>query len=129
MKTTRSARQGNRQRVTRASGVLSLALAVGLSALPGVAGAEGETDEAVVLDAKIVGQLGKEEKARLDAAVTRALDEAQLQVVPPPNRDAILSGEPELRDCFWSECQDRIGRLLSAKAVLSQTWEVKRDDV
>lgn len=90
--------------------------------------AEGEqTDEAVVLEPKVEGELTRAERARLDAAVTRALDEAQLQVVPPPNRDAILAGEPELHDCSSAECQDRIGRLLSAKAVLTQKWQVRRD--
>lgn len=84
----------------------------------------GEEGLAVVLESKVEGALGVDERGHLEAAVVDALRGAQLQVVPGADREAILDGEPELRGCRTDECQDRIGRLLSAQTVV--TWELKR---
>ncbi len=74
---------------------------------------------AVVLEPKIEGQIPREDQQRLLSAVTEALRSAQLQIVPSADLSAVLEGEPELANCRTEECQDRIGRLLTAQSVIS----------
>lgn len=81
---------------------------------------------AAMLEPKIEGDLTKEEQLRLETAVTEGLRRAELDVSPPMEREAILSGEPELRGCRSEDCQERIGRLLGAQSVLTHTWQFQR---
>lgn len=117
----RETRVKHRWAAWRRAGLVVAALGM---MLHGGAARAGEEGLAVVLEPKVEGALGGDEKGHLEAAVVDALRGAQLQVVPGADREAILDGEPELRGCRTDECQDRIGRLLSAQTVV--TWELKR---
>jgi hypothetical protein len=97
-----------------------------LCCLLGRAAAAEEKGLAVVLEPKLEGSFTQAEQARLEAAMAQGLKAADLQALPSADREAILSGEPELRGCRTDECQERIGRLLSAQAVLAPIWEVRR---
>ncbi|MCS6913084.1 MAG: PEGA domain-containing protein [Myxococcales bacterium] len=79
---------------------------------------------ALVLEPKLEGPFRPKDQARLELAVVEALRSTDLQVVPPSDRQAIEEGEPELKGCRTDECQDRLGRLLSAQTVIMQHWRL-----
>jgi hypothetical protein len=124
MPAQRSARAPRSSLVKHLPALLGAALAV--CALGAPAPARAGEGLAVVLDPKLEGPFSKEEQLKLELGVTEALRGAQLQVVPAPDRQAIEEGEPELKGCRTDECQDRIGRLLSAQSLISQSWKLER---
>lgn len=103
-----------------------VALAVLLcGGLAGQAHADANGPLAVVLDPRVDGPMTADASKRLGRAVQEALRSGDLSVVPPSDLEAILAGEPELKGCQRDECKERLGPLLQAKSVLTQSWSVK----
>jgi hypothetical protein len=84
-----------------------------------------ERKMACVLDAKTNGSLTPEELAQFESAVNNALKEQQFDLASKGERDTIIQGEG-IQGCFKEECQERIGRLLGAHAVLVYSLKVWR---
>jgi hypothetical protein len=78
-----------------------------------------------VMDAKTNGTLTPEELAQFEAAVSSALKEQQFDLVSKNERDTIIQGEA-IQGCYKEECQERIGRLLGAHAVIVYSLKVWR---
>lgn len=71
--------------------------------------------QVVVLEGQFRGELRAEERARIGDALWAALDRLGLRRVADIDREAILSGEAELRGCLMrDECLERLGHLLEA---------------
>lgn len=96
------------------------ALAVTPSSAPAA-----ERKMACVLDAKTNGTVTPEELAQFETAVNNALKEQQFDLASKGERDTIIQGEG-IQGCFKEECQERIGRLLGAHAVLVYSLKVWR---
>ncbi len=96
---------------------LLLAIPVLLSS-PGPAAA-ARPAQVVVLETRSQGDLRAQDRARLGDAVWAALDRLGMRRVGDTDREAILSGEADLRTCMdRDECQERLGRLLEATHVI-----------
>ncbi len=80
---------------------------------------------ACVMDAKTNGSLTPEELAQFETAVNNALKEQQFDLVSKNERDTIIQGEA-IQGCYKEECQERIGRLLGAHAVIVYSLKVWR---
>lgn len=80
---------------------------------------------ACVMDAKTNGTLTPEELAQFENAVNGALKEQQFDLVAKGERDTIIQGEA-IQGCYKEECQERIGRLLGAHAVIVYSLKVWR---
>jgi hypothetical protein len=78
-----------------------------------------------VMDAKTNGTLTPEELAQFEAAVSSALKEQQFDLVSKNERDTIIQGEA-IQGCYKEECQERVGRLLGAHAVIVYSLKVWR---
>ena len=109
-------------RSSLASGVLASTLLLGAGSSAWAA------DKLVtVFDPRVTGTVLPEQQTRLDNAVSDAFRELQYQVIPNGERDTMLSGEG-IQSCVKEECQERIGRLLGAQAVLSYQLTVTGGD-
>ncbi|MBL9008734.1 MAG: PEGA domain-containing protein [Myxococcales bacterium] len=84
-----------------------------------------ERKMACVLDAKTNGSVTPEELLVLENAVNNALKEQQFDLASKGERDTIIQGEG-IQGCFKEECQERIGRLLGAHAVMVYSLKVWR---
>lgn len=80
---------------------------------------------ACVMEAKTNGTLTPEELAQFETAVSGALKEQQFDLVSKSERDTIIQGEA-IQGCYKEECQERIGRLLGAHAVIVYSLKVWR---
>ena len=80
---------------------------------------------ACVMEAKTNGTLTPEELAQFETAVNGALKEQQFDLVSKSERDTIIQGEA-IQGCYKEECQERIGRLLGAHAVIVYSLKVWR---
>ncbi len=84
-----------------------------------------ERKMAVVMEAKTNGSLTPEELAAFETAVNNALKEQQFDLASKGERDTIIQGEG-IQGCFKEECQERVGRLLGAHAVIVYSLKVWR---
>lgn len=105
------------------AGLAGLLVAGVLLSSPTVQAAERKI--ACVMDAKTNGTLTPEELAQFENAVNGALKEQQFDLVSKNERDTIIQGEA-IQGCYKEECQERIGRLLGAHAVIVYSLKVWR---
>lgn len=89
--------------------------------------AEAADKIVMVLQPKLEGTLSTDEQARFDEAISAALREQQLQLISSKERDTVLAGEGA-QGCYSEECQERVGRILDAKAVLSYKLKINRPE-
>lgn len=95
-----------------------------LAAAPSSADA-AERKMACIFDAKTNGTVTPEELAVFESAVSNALKEQQFDLSSKGERDTIMQGEG-IQGCYKEECQERVGRLLGAHAVLVYSLKVWR---
>lgn len=103
------------------AGLLCLAAVLAAPSLSQAA----ERKMAVVMEAKTNGSLTPEELAAFETAVNNALKEQQFDLASKGERDTIIQGEG-IQGCFKEECQERVGRLLGAHAVIVYSIKVWR---
>lgn len=116
-------------------GVRVRALFTGLLGLVGLLGVAAvcspknamaaERKIACVMEAKTNGTLTPEELAQFETAVNNGLKEQQFDLVSKNERDTIIQGEA-IQGCYKEECQERVGRLLGAHAVIVYSLKVWR---
>lgn len=102
-----------------------LGLVVGATTLLSRPATAAERRTACVLEAKTNGSVTPEELTAFEQAVNNGLKEQQFDLVSKGERDTIIQGE-SAQGCYKEECQERIGRLLGAQAVVVYSIKVWR---
>jgi len=113
----------NLQHQRRSSGALGSLARLSFYALVNLLlfGAQARADEqplAVLLEPRLKASGWGGQRELLDRAVSQGLADAQLSLATASERDAVLTGEPTLKDCYSPECMDRLGRILAAQGVI-----------
>lgn len=107
---------------TRALPLLLVWLLVWLLAAISTAQAAGS---AVVQEPELSGSISEAARQTLDAAIADALKEQGFTLAREQERDSILLGESQLRDCHTPLCLERLGRLLDVQLVAEYRVAVK----
>lgn len=73
---------------------------------------------AAVIDSTEAGKLSPPERAGLHSAVDKVLGGLQFTILPASDLEIVISGEPQLKDCYSDLCLERIGRLIDSQVIV-----------
>lgn len=111
-----------------AGATLADGLAWARSAAETAAAAGAPKGTALVVEPTIIGLLPPPGAVALTDSVNRALRELQLDLVGPAELAAVITGEPQLKDCGSELCFERLGRLLASQLVLRYRIKVSQPE-
>lgn len=86
-----------------------------LCAMSGAAWAANAT----IMNSTAAGTLSPAERTSLRGVIDKTLQGMQLTVLPESDIEVVVSGEPQLKDCYSDLCLERVGRLLDSQIIVN----------